>query len=172
MCTGWMCASIPIMQWEITERNCHTLLDWYWLFWLFVSLLSLPLLNNTVKKLMLRDEIKGWLFYFKKYRSRLCLKGWICAAWDSRQWDVLTLCKILEMKSYMHQNAAKLLNRSDTSLLCTQARKQKAEGTGTTSIGTSNMDYISSKGCIGRKCLPSRQLKDKNWRTGTRQLTG
>lgn len=71
MCTGWICASIPIKQWEITERSCHTLLGWYWLFWLFISLLSISLLNNTVKKLMLRNQIKGCFFYRKKYSSRL-----------------------------------------------------------------------------------------------------
>lgn len=99
-----------------------------------------------------------------KHKNMFCLNFELVGCTHS-------LCRSLEMESYMHQNADKLLNRSDTSPLHTWTRKQKAEGTGTMSVGSSRTDYMSSRGFIGRKILPSRQLKGKNWRTGTRQLT-
>lgn len=66
------------------------------------------------------------------------------------------LLKRMDMKSYMHQNADRLLNRSNASLLFTQARKKKIGGMGTSNSWTSSMDYMASRGCSGRKILPSR----------------
>lgn len=107
MCTGWTCASIPIKHWEITERSCHTLLGWYWLFWLFISLLSISLLNNTVKKLMLRNPIKGCFFYHKKYSSRLfkgmdifCLKFKLVGCthtFCAEVWSLSHVCTKMQM---------------------------------------------------------------------------
>lgn len=111
MCTGWMCASIPIKQWEITERSCHTLLGWYWLFWLFISLLSVPLLNNTVKKMVPRN--KGCLFYLKKYSSRrfegmdiFCLKFKLVGCphtFCAKVWRLSHVCTKMQMSCYTDQ---------------------------------------------------------------------